>query len=100
MITTGYLNGSNMETDLIMNNEPSPEYIQERIKINREQFVENITHKEVWMRLSVPASSLTHIIMESDRVWLEDNYPEIVFLYLGEHYLKHIPQEIDWNDDW
>jgi len=83
----------------INTNVPSDEYIRERIQINRADFIENITAPEKWLRMSVPASQLTHIIMQSDREWLEDNYPEIVFLYLGAHYLKHIPQEVDYDDE-
>ncbi len=70
----------------------------ERIQINRSQFVANFNHKDKWVRACVAESNLTHIIMQFDRDWLDDNYPEIVFSYLGEHYLKHIAPSIEEDD--
>ena len=70
----------------------------EQLEINRTQFVSNFNHKDKWVRDYVAESNLTHIMMEFDRNWLDDNYPEIVFLYLGEHYLKHIPTPIEYDE--
>ena len=68
--------------------------------INRNQLIENINHEAEWMRLSVPGSNFVHIMIEFDRDWMDENYPQIVYEYLGSHYLKHIPQEIDDTDNW
>jgi len=40
-------------------------------------------------------------MMQSDRDWLDENYPEVVLVYLDGYHLKHPPTLIDYAaEEW